>query len=229
MLEQHIAAQRVADGIQRCLWALRTQVVDGFGEVLAGAGVVAARQQVRFARATAPVQCDAGPAAVSQGLLHTNDVGRAGRTCQPVQHQHQGGIGLVRTVPVEVEEIAIGQPQALALAVQGCRLAPERPPKRLQMRIAQPQGGFEGAGGGGIHRGVLADCFQTSVNPVTDTCPGRSSVSGSECGQVVLFDRRADTDLHQLVELQVIFQHDLQLIQGQCLHLIEKGLAIVQR
>ncbi|MNE11577.1 hypothetical protein D3C80_1043420 [compost metagenome] len=61
MLEQHIAAQRVTHGIQRGLRAAGAQVVDGFGKVFTGAGMVAAWQQVRFARATTPVQGDAGP------------------------------------------------------------------------------------------------------------------------------------------------------------------------
>ncbi|MNJ58183.1 hypothetical protein D3C77_538060 [compost metagenome] len=46
VLEQHIAAQRVTDGEQGRLRTLRPKVCDGLGEVFAGAGMVAAREQV---------------------------------------------------------------------------------------------------------------------------------------------------------------------------------------
>ncbi|EJT84479.1 hypothetical protein PPS11_21164 [Pseudomonas putida S11] len=63
-----------------------------------------------LARATAPVHRHAGPAAALQRLLQTFDVGRVGGAGQTVQDQHQRRVGLVRAVPVQVDEVAIGQP-----------------------------------------------------------------------------------------------------------------------
>ncbi|MNH23840.1 hypothetical protein D3C79_837520 [compost metagenome] len=128
VLEQHIATQRITHCVKRRQWALGAQVRDDFCQVLAGAGMVAARQQVRLARTTAPVHRHAGPAAALQGLLQAFDVGRVGRPGQPVQHQHQRRIRLVRAMPVQVDEVAIGQPQPFAVALQRWQLAPERAP-----------------------------------------------------------------------------------------------------
>ncbi len=78
VLEQHVAAQRIADRVQRRLRAPGAQVRDHLGEVVADPGMVAARQAVRLPRATAPVQRHAGPAALQQGALQTEDVVRRG-------------------------------------------------------------------------------------------------------------------------------------------------------
>lgn len=119
-------------------------MVDRRREVLAGAGVVTAWQQVRFARAAAPVQRDAGPALRGQGTLQTGDIGRIGGAGQPMQHQYQGRVDAVRAVPVEVEEVAVVEPQAFALPVQVGGLAPQRPPQGLQVRIAEAECRDEG-------------------------------------------------------------------------------------
>lgn len=65
--------------------------------------------------------------------------------------QHQGGVGLVRAVPVQVEKVAIGQPQALALALQAWCVAQQRGPECLGMGAGQPPGGLERSGGGEGH------------------------------------------------------------------------------
>jgi len=46
-------------------------------------------------------------------------------------------------MPVEVEEIAVFQPQAFALTIKVYGLAPQRPPQGLQVRIAEAEGGDE--------------------------------------------------------------------------------------
>jgi len=46
-------------------------------------------------------------------------------------------------MPVEVEKVAVVQPQAFALAFDVRGRAPQRPPQRLQMRVAEAEGGFE--------------------------------------------------------------------------------------
>lgn len=74
-----------------------------------------------------------------------------------MQHQHQRRIGLVRAVPVEVEEVAVGQPQAFAFAGQFGELAPQRAPQGLQVRIGQAGGRAERGGEAG-HAGRLVMC-----------------------------------------------------------------------
>jgi hypothetical protein len=56
-----------------------------------------------------------------------------------MQHQHQRRIGLVRAMPVEVDEVAVGQPQAFAVALQ--LAAATRWPQGLQVGIARPKAG----------------------------------------------------------------------------------------
>ncbi|MNI59865.1 hypothetical protein D3C73_1150470 [compost metagenome] len=134
------------------------QVGDNLGQVPAGPGMVTACQQVRLSRAATPVHRNAGPAAGIERLLQAFDIRRMGRTGQAVQHQHQRCIWLVRSVPVEVHEVAIGQPQALALAFKRRQLAPQRAPKGLQMRVGQPGGRAERGGKTG-HAGRLVLCL----------------------------------------------------------------------
>ncbi|MCY1373450.1 hypothetical protein D9M69_607250 [compost metagenome] len=100
-------------------------MADGGRQVFADARVVAARQQVGFSGAAAPVDGDAGPAAGRQFLLQTDDVQRIGGAGETVQDQHQRRTGLVGAMPVQVEEVAIIQPQALAMPLQMERLAAE--------------------------------------------------------------------------------------------------------
>lgn len=140
MLEQHIAAQGIANRIQRRERALGLQVSDGFGQVFTGAGMVAARQQIRLAGATAPVQRNAGPPLITEDLLQAGDIGRVRRAGQPVQHQHQGCVGGVRPVPVEIKEVAIIEPKPFARAVDMCGFTPQRAPQGLQVRVAKANG-----------------------------------------------------------------------------------------
>jgi hypothetical protein len=84
VLEQYVAAQRVADRMQRRHGPAGLQMPDHFGEIIAGAGMIGARQQVRFARAAAPVDRDARPALRAQLLLQTEHVKRIRRAGQPV-------------------------------------------------------------------------------------------------------------------------------------------------
>lgn len=48
---------------------------------------------------------------------------------------------LVRAVPVQVDEVAIGQPQPLAVALQFGQLAPQWPPQGLQVGLDRPMAG----------------------------------------------------------------------------------------
>ncbi|MCY1516751.1 hypothetical protein D9M68_514010 [compost metagenome] len=125
VLEQHIAAQRVAHRVERRQWTAGAQVADGGCQVFADARVVAPGQQVGLARTAAPVEGDAGPAAIGQFLLQAEHIVRGGRSGQAVQDQHQGRIGLVGAMPVQVEEVAVLQPQAFTLSFQRRRRAAE--------------------------------------------------------------------------------------------------------
>ncbi len=49
----------------------------------------------------------------------------------------------MRPVPVEIEEVAILQPQALTLTLEVGGRPPQRPPQCLQVRVAEAEGGFE--------------------------------------------------------------------------------------
>ena len=60
-----------------------------------------------------------------------------------MQHQHQRRLGAVRAMPVEVEEVAVIQPQAFTLAIKVDGFAPQRPPQGLQVRVAEAEGGGE--------------------------------------------------------------------------------------
>ena len=68
-----------------------------------------------------------------QGLLLAEDVMGAGGAGQPVQQHHQRRLGVVRAVPVQVDKVAIGQPQSLTRALQGDGCAQKRRPEGLQM------------------------------------------------------------------------------------------------
>jgi len=46
-------------------------------------------------------------------------------------------------VPVQIEKVAVIQPQALALALQVSGRAPQRAPQGLQVRVAKAEGGDE--------------------------------------------------------------------------------------
>ena len=140
VLEQHVAPQGVADGIQRRQWSLGAQVPNGFGEVFAGTGVIAARQQIRLTRTATPVERHTGPALSAQHFLQAGDIRRIGRTGQAVQHQNQWRIGAVRAMPVKVEEVTVCKPQAFTFAVQVGGFAPERSPQGLQVRVAEAEG-----------------------------------------------------------------------------------------
>jgi len=74
VLEQHVAAQRVTHRIQRRHGPAGLQMPNHFGEIVAGAGMIGAWQQVGFARAAAPVDRDAGPALCVQLLLQAEHV-----------------------------------------------------------------------------------------------------------------------------------------------------------
>ena len=75
MLEQHVATQGVTHRVQGRQRSLGAQVRNGRREVFAGAGVVAARQQVRLAGAAPPVQRDAGPALTGEDFLQARETG----------------------------------------------------------------------------------------------------------------------------------------------------------
>ncbi|MNE11578.1 hypothetical protein D3C80_1043430 [compost metagenome] len=75
-----------------------------------------------------------------------------------MQDQHQGRIGLVRAVPVEIEKVAIGQPHPFTLMVQGNFLSTQGTPERLQVRVSQPPTGCEhGRRAGALSAGGLVD------------------------------------------------------------------------
>ena len=74
VFEQNVAAEGITDRVQRRERSFGPQVSDGFGEVFTGTGMVAAWQQIRFPRAAAPVQRDAGPALGAQCFLHAGHV-----------------------------------------------------------------------------------------------------------------------------------------------------------
>ncbi|MNE81457.1 hypothetical protein D3C80_1781110 [compost metagenome] len=75
-----------------------------------------------------------------------------------MQHEHQWRLCLMRAMPVEVDEVAIGQPQALAVALQLRQLAPQGAPQRLQVGIGQADGRTEGGAWAG-HAGQLMMCL----------------------------------------------------------------------
>ncbi|MNN24040.1 hypothetical protein D3C81_1374540 [compost metagenome] len=162
VLEQHIAPQRVAHRIERRQWAAGAQVADSGRQVFADTRVVAARQQVGFPGAAAPVDGHAGPAACRQRLLQTDHVQRTGGAGEAMQGQHQRCAGLVWAVPVQVEEVAIVQPQALAAPLQTERLAAEGRPEGLQVGAGQPPGGLETGAGGRVGMELVHRCCRTS-------------------------------------------------------------------
>ncbi len=60
-----------------------------------------------------------------------------------MQHQHQGRLHVMGAMPVEIEEVAILQPQALTLTLDVGGRPPQRPPQCLQVGVAEAEGGFE--------------------------------------------------------------------------------------
>ncbi len=112
-------------------------------QVFTGTGVIAACQQVWLARAPTPIQGGAGPALSCEGFLQPGHIRRVGRAGQPVQHQHQWRLRVMGPMPVEVEKVAVVQPQAFALAFDMGGRAPQRPPQGLQVGVAEAEGGFE--------------------------------------------------------------------------------------
>lgn len=52
-----------------------------------------------------------------------------------MQHKYQRCMCLMRAMPVEVDEVTVGQPQPFAVALQVWQLAPQRPPQRLQVGV----------------------------------------------------------------------------------------------
>ncbi len=60
-----------------------------------------------------------------------------------MQHQHQRRLHVMGAMPVEVEKVAIVQPQAFALTLDRGGGTPQRPPQGLQVGVAEAEGGFE--------------------------------------------------------------------------------------
>src|SRR3546814_16426920 len=60
--------------------------------------------------------------------------------CSSDLHQHQWRIDSVGAMPVEIEKVAVLQPQALTFPSDVGGLAPQRPPQGLQVRVAKAQG-----------------------------------------------------------------------------------------
>ncbi|MNP42072.1 hypothetical protein D3C76_1358090 [compost metagenome] len=75
-----------------------------------------------------------------------------------MQHQYQWRMGLVRAMPVQVDEVAVSQPQSFAVTLQLRQLAPEWPPQGLQVGIGQADGRTE-CGVGAGHAGWLMMCL----------------------------------------------------------------------
>ena len=127
-------------------------MVDHLGQIIAGARVVGAGAVVGLARAAAPVDRDATPAEFRQLLLLAEDIQRAGAAGQAVQQNHAGRIGMVRPEPVEVEKVAVGEGQPLALAMQQGRTTQQGAEQGLQVAAGQPARRPEAAHAARCHR-----------------------------------------------------------------------------
>lgn len=58
-----------------------------------------------------------------------------------MQHQYQWRMGLVRAMPVQVDEVAVSQPQSFAVTLQLRQLAPEWPHKVCRWGLDRPMAG----------------------------------------------------------------------------------------
>src|SRR5437867_2992828 len=137
-LEQHVAAQRDADGAdadQRL--ALGEQADDGV-EVVGVAGVIKARPPVGLAAARPEVQRDGAPARRARERQQAADVVRVAGALEAVEHQEQRRAGRrARVEPVEVDEVTVGRDDPLA---PGRHAVParERAPHGLRVAVTQP-------------------------------------------------------------------------------------------
>src|SRR5690606_20860835 len=124
-----------------------------------------------------------------------------------MQDQRHRCLAAVWTVPVQVEKVAIGQPQALAPAgQQGCLSAKGRP-ESLQVWAGQPPGGSESIGHGALGKNLRTEpkVYAVAEQPTQRlhrTSPPRYALRdmASSCGlrTVQTFFLRMPTDEYHL-------------------------------
>src|SRR5947207_6625013 len=135
-LEQHVAADREADGPHAHLRLALDDGAEYTVEVARVAGVVEAGQPVQLTAARAKPQDPRAPAARAGALEQAGHVVRAAGALEPVEHEEHRR---ARTTgePVEVDEVAVRCDQALARHARE-RPAPDDGPQRLQVAVAAP-------------------------------------------------------------------------------------------
>ncbi|MNO72543.1 hypothetical protein D3C76_634950 [compost metagenome] len=133
---------------------------------------------------------------------------------------------LVRAVPVQVYEIAIGQPQPFAVALQFGQLAPQGPPQGLQVGVGQADGRAEcGAGAG--HAGRLVMCLPR-VPWNSATVP--ALLVDRRCNrQRQLLCNRAKRDENLRVMVQPYLRGFTQVRRRECPELLKEGGQVVSR
>src|SRR5690606_3076221 len=146
-LEQHVAAEREADGAAPHVGGARGEVVEHEADVARLARVVEAGGAVRLAAARAEVEADALDAGGGELRVGDERVATAGRALEAVQQQHLGGTFTWCGREVEVEEVPVRRLDALAPQREGAAQAEQPPADRLRVAAGQPPGGAEGAGG----------------------------------------------------------------------------------
>ena len=144
--QQRVAAQRYAGGEQRrgVVLPQSAQDVADFGAV---AGVIGARQAVRFAGTAAKMRHDAAPATLPQRGHQMQGVNTARVALQAMEQHRQRRLGGA-VEPIQVDEVAIGHFPALAPV--GDRWSSQRRRiEGLRMAAGQPDRGAIGRNGVG--------------------------------------------------------------------------------